>query len=106
MTEKQLESLLSYIRVTRGEMRYREAAASRSKKPVTIGSYYRTVQQGRNQIRTSIVTVLVAISIGLVKMDDVRKLFELVGMGNAAVAEVNEGRFDAILQALLERIVM
>ncbi len=106
MTEKQLESLASYIKVARGEMRYREAAASRSKKPVTIGSYYKTVQQGRNQIRMSIVTVLVAITTGLVKVEDVRKLFELVGKGNTAVAEEDEERFKAILQALLERIVM
>lgn len=106
LTEKQLESLVSYVRVASGEMLYREAAALRSEKPVTIGSYYRTVQQGRNQVRESIVTVLVAIAAGLVKLEDVRRLLELVGKGDAEVAEEDRKRFAAILQTLLDKIVM
>lgn len=106
LTEKQLESLSSYVKVVAGEIRLREAAALRSEKPVTIGSYYRTVQQGRNRVRESVVTVLVAIAIGLVKLEDVRKLFELMGKGNAEVAEDDRERFTAVLQVLLDKIVM
>jgi hypothetical protein len=106
LTKKQLESLVSYVRVAAGEMLYREAAALRSGKPVTIGSYYRTVQQGRNQVRASIVTVLVAVAIGLVSVEDVRRLLELVGEGNVEVAEEDRERFVAILQTLLDKIVM
>ncbi len=106
LTEKQLESLMSYVRVVTGEMLYREAAALRSGKAVTIGSYYRTVQQGRNQIRESIVTVLVAIAMGLVKIEDVRKLFELASRGNTEVSEENRKQFTGILQTLLDKIVM
>jgi hypothetical protein len=106
LTKKQLESLMSYARVAKGEMLYREAAASRSEKAVTIGSYYRTVQQGRNQIRESVVTVLVAIAIGLVKMEDVRKLLELVGKENIEVVEEDREHFTLILQTLLYKIVM
>lgn len=105
LTVKQLESLMSYMRVASGEIRYREAAALRSERPVTIGSYYRTVQQGREQVRESIVSVLIAIAIGLVKTDDVRKLFELVSKGSD-VAEEDRERFSMILQTLLDRIVM
>jgi len=106
LTAKQLESLMSYARVVAGDLRYREAAALRSEKPVTIGSYYRTVQQGRQQVRKSIVTVLVAIATGLVRLEDVRKLFELVGKSNTEVAEEDKERFATILQALLDKIVM
>ncbi len=106
LTEKQLESLMSYVRVVAGEMRYREAAALRSEKPVTIGSYYRTVQQGRNQVRESIVTVLVAVVVGLVKAEDVQKLLELVGKGDTEVVEEDRERFATILQTLLTKIVM
>lgn len=106
LTEKQLESLMSYVRVVAGEIRYREAAALRSEKPVTIGSYYRTVQQGRNQVRESIVSVLVAIAIGLVKVEEVRRLLELVSKGNTEVAEEDRERFVMILQTLLDKIVM
>ena len=106
LTKKQLESLTSYVRVAAGEMLYREAAALRSEKPVTIGSYYRTVQQGRNQVRESIVTVLVAVAVGLVSVEDVRKLLELVGTRNAEVAEEDRERFSLVLQTLLDKIVM
>jgi len=106
LTEAQLESLISYVMIKRHEMRYREAAASRSKGPVTIGSYYRTVLQGRDQVRKSIVTVLVALSIGLVKPDDVRRLFELVGRGNTELPDVDRKRFVEVLQELLDKIVM
>jgi hypothetical protein len=106
LTEKQLESLLSYVRVIAGEIRLRDAAALRSEKPVTIGSYYRTVQQGKNRVRESVVTVLAAIAIGLVKLEDIWKLFELVGKGDIEVAEDDEERFAAVLQALLDKIVM
>lgn len=106
LTEKQLESLSSYVRVMAGEMRLREAAALRSEKPVTVGSYYRTVQQGRNRIRESVVTVLVAAAIGLVRLEDVRRLLELVGRRNAEVVVDDRERFTAVLQVLLDKIVM
>jgi hypothetical protein len=106
LTGKQLESLLSYVKVVAGEIRLREAAALRSGQPVTIGSYYRTVQQGRIRVRESVVTVLVAVTIGLVGLEDVRKLFELVGKRNTEVAEDDRERFVAVLQALLDKIVM
>jgi hypothetical protein len=105
LTEKQLESLERYMRVSSGEMRYREAAASMSR-PVTIGSYYRTLQQGRENVRDSIVTVLVAMAIGLVKTEDVRRLFELVGKVGTELAEENRERFSEVLGALLDKIVM
>jgi hypothetical protein len=106
LTKKQLESLTSYVKVVSGGMFYREAAALRSGKPVTIGSYYRTVQQGRIRVRESIVTVLVAIAVGLVKPEDIRRLLELIGKGSPEVAEEDSERFVAILQAVLDKIVM
>ena len=105
LTKKQLESLLSYVKVVTGEIHLKEAAALRSERPVTIGSYYRTVQQGRDRIRESVATVLVAIAMGLVKSEDVRRLFELIGKRNAEVSEDDRERFTAILQVLLDKIV-
>jgi len=106
LTQKQLESLVSYTEIVTGGLRFKEAAARRSVRPVTIGSYYRTVQQGRKRVRESIVTILVAVAIGLVKIDDVRKLFELVGKGGFELPEEERERFSVVLQTLLDRIVM
>jgi len=106
LTEKQFESLISYVKIAAGEMRYREAAGLRSERPVTIGSYYRTVQQGRNHVRESIVTVLVAVAVGLVKIEDVRRLLELLDKRDSEIIEENREQFEMILQTLLDKIVM
>lgn len=105
LTEKQVESLLSYMKVARGEMRLRDAAAERST-PVTVGSYYRTVQQAKQKVRASVVTLAIAVSIGVVQGDDIRRLFDLVGKGSARLSEEETGRFVAVLDALLDKIVM
>ena len=106
LTVTQFESLSSYVKVAAGDLLLREAAALRSEKPVTVGSYYRSVQQGRRQVRKSVVTVLVALGIGLVKLEDIRRLFELVGRANTEVGEGDAERFTVVLQTLFDEIVM
>ncbi len=106
LSETQLESLLSYLKVATGEWKLREAAAHRLRRPVTVGSYYRTVQQARRKVRASVVTVLIAVSMGLVKVEDVRRLFDLVGKDSVELEEDEQERFSAVLQALLNKIVM
>jgi len=106
LTVTQFESLSSYVKVATGDLLLREAAALRSEKPVTVGSYYRSVQQGRRQVRKSVVTVLVALGIGLVKLEDIRRLFELVGRANTEVGEGDAERFTVVLQTLFDEIVM
>ncbi len=105
LTRKQFEALVMYSRVAAHEMKYREAASLMSK-PVTIGSYYRTVQQGRDEVRESMATMLVAIKIGLVKLEDVRRLFEVIGKEGVQVAEHDDERFVDLVRTLLKRIVM
>lgn len=106
LTPRQLEALQSYLRVAIGEIRYREAAASGPSKSVTIGSYYRTVQQARDNIRSSIVTVLIALWLGLVKPDDVRRLLDTVGGNVMELSDEDKDRFITVLRALLDKIVM
>jgi len=106
LSSKQFESLVTYIKVSSGQLRYKDAAASRMGRPVTIGSYYRTVQQGRRRVRESVVTVLIAVSIGLVKPDDFRRLLELIGRAGLEVAEEDRKRFSSVLRTLVEKIVI
>lgn len=87
-------------------MHYKEAAASRRDGPVTIGSYYRTVQQGRRRARESVVTTLIAVSIGLIKLEDFRRLLELVGRAGLELAEDDREHFSVILRTLLDKIVI
>ncbi len=114
LTPRQLESLSSYVRVASGEIKLRDAAELSSQgrkrgrpgKPVTIGSYYRTVSQARSNVRESLTTVVIAIWLRLIRPEDVRRLFELVGGGARELSEEEAERFVQLLEALLRRIVL
>jgi len=113
ITPRQLSSLTSYLRVAAGEIRLKDAASLSSQgrtkgkleDPLTIGSYYRTVRQARTNIRRSLVTVVIGLRLGLVRTEDVRRLFELVGGGARELSEEEAERFLQLLDALLKRMV-
>ena len=106
LTHRQLEGLQSYMRVARSEIKYREAAAKGTSKPVTIGSYFRTVQQARENVRGAIVTLLIGLWLGVVKAEDVRRLVDVVGGGLRELPEEESARFVEVLQALIDRVVL
>ncbi len=114
VTHRQLEVLTSYLRVASGEIKLKEAASLASQgrrkgkpeRPLTIGSYYRTVSQARANVRESLVTVVIALWLGLIKVEDVRRLFELVGAGARELSEEESERFLQLLGVLLRRIIV
>jgi len=114
ITNRQLEALVSYMRVVSGELKLKEAASLVSKgrtkgeleAPLTIGSYYRTVRQARSNVRESLVTVVVALWLGLIRTEDVRRLFDLVGGGARELTDEEGERFLELLDALLGRIIV
>lgn len=114
LTPRQLESISSYVRVAAGDLKLKEAASlasqGRSKgapdKPLTVGSYYRTVSQARANVKESLVTVVLAIWLGLIKVEDVRRLFEMVGGGARELSDEEADRFLQLLEALLRRIIV
>ncbi len=106
LTARQLEALRSYVRVALGETRYREAAATGTPKAVTVGSYFRTVQQARENVRQSLVTVLIGLWLGIVKAEDVRRLLELAVAGDKELPDDERERFTGVLRALIQKIVM
>ena len=113
LTPRQVEALRGYIRVAIGEMKYREAASIASEgrrkgeagRPLTVGSYFRTVQQARENIRKSVVTLLIGTWLGLVKPEDVRRLLDAAG-SISGLPEEEADRPVAVLHALVNKIVM
>jgi hypothetical protein len=113
LTPRQLESLLSYARVAAGEIKLREAAAisspgrkrGRPEQPLTVGSYYRTVSQARKNVKESLVTSVIALWVGIVKVEDMRRLFELVGSGARELSEEETDRFLGLLQVLVQHMI-
>jgi hypothetical protein len=114
ITRRQLESLSSYMRVSTGEIKLRDAASlashgrtkGRRDGPLTIGSYYRTVRQARKNVRESLVTVVIALWLGVIRAEDVRRLFDLVGGGTRELSGEDAERFTQLLDALLRRIIV
>lgn len=114
LTARQIESLMSYRRVALGEIKFRDAASITStgrtrgdaQKPLTIGSYYRTLTQARTNVKESLVTVLLGMWLGVVNVEEVRRLFDLVAAGTRELSEEEQERFVRVLEALLNRIVL
>jgi hypothetical protein len=106
LTPRQLEALRSYVRVALGEMKFREAAATGTSKAVTVGSYFRTLQQGRDNVRRALVTLLIGLWLGVIKAEDVRRLLDLAGAGDRDLSDEERDRFVSVLRALVEKIVM
>ncbi|MDV3278324.1 MAG: hypothetical protein LYZ69_07645 [Nitrososphaerales archaeon] len=106
LTETQLESLLLYQRVRSGEISLREAAGSRSRGPVSVGAYYRVVKQAKENVRSSILTLVTALWLGYVRVEDVRRLFELVGRGEVELSDEEADQFVGVLNALVDRMVV
>ena len=106
LTKRQLESLLSYLRVVSGEIKLKEAASRTSKGAVTVGSYYRTVGQARKNLRNAIVTMLIGLWSGAVKPEDVRRLLDLAGAAPLRLTGDERQRFVGVLESLLDRMIL
>lgn len=113
LTRRQLEALQLYIRIAHGEMRYREATSVASQgrtkgedKPLTVGSYFRTVQQARQNIRKSVITLLIGLWSEAVKPEDIRRLLEVAGGGPKEVSDEERDQIVVVLRTLVQKIVM
>jgi hypothetical protein len=114
LTKRQFQSIMTYLRVASGEIKLKEAASivtpgkrkGSREKPLSIGSYYRTVLQARKNVEEALVTVVIALWLGMIKVEDARRLFELVGSGARELTEEEGERFVEVLKVLLGRIVL
>ena len=75
-------------------------------RPLSIGSYGRSVEQARENIKEAIATVFIAISLNLLKIEDVKKLLDLAQTGSKRLSEEERERIVSLVQTLLERIVL
>ncbi len=106
LTMPQLESLLLYRRVLNGEISLGEAARMRTNGPVTVGAYQRVVKQGLVNLQQAVVTILLGAKIGLLKIEEMKKLVEMVGNSPDNMPEEQEEAFVTLIFALVRKIVM
>lgn len=113
LTARQLQCLEGYIRVVSGELKLREAASLSSKgrvkgnpsAPVTTGSFQRTVRQARNNIKQSVGSVFIAVSLGLIRLDDATKLLQLASQGRKDLSDEDRQKLQRLVEVILDRIV-
>ncbi len=110
LTPRQVDLLSTYLQVVSHDLTLREASnkftAPESKEPVKIGSFYRTVQQGRQNIKASILTLTIALWMGLIRSDELRRLLDHVGKGLPELEEGEKERMAALIEALVDKIVI
>jgi hypothetical protein len=106
LTVAQIESLTAYHRVVLGQLTLKRAAEARQPRSVRIGSFYRTVQQGRKNISASVVTLTIALWLGFVKPDELRRLLDQVGSALPDVEQFEVERLATVVEELADRIVM
>ena len=106
MTSRQLELLRQHLDVMSGAIKLREAATNAEGGSISIGAYCRVVTQGREKLKRSVVTIVLGIWLGYLKIEDLRRLFELVASGNKDLDEENQRRLVVILGDVVDRIVV
>ena len=73
---------------------------------VTPGAYYRVLSQARNNINQSLYTLLFCTRLGIVKMDNIRRLLDLIAKVPPDVADVEANEVISLVDALVRKIVM
>ncbi|MGA2663951.1 MAG: hypothetical protein ABSF83_03320 [Nitrososphaerales archaeon] len=73
---------------------------------VTQGAYYRVLSQAENNINQALYTLLLCSRLGVLKMDDLKRLLELVGKVPAEIPDSEAAQVTTLVEALVRKIVM
>ncbi len=73
---------------------------------VSPGAYYRVLGQAKSNIDQALYTVLLCSRIGVLQMDDLRRLLDLVSKVPSDVADVEAQQVTQLVEALVKKIVM
>jgi hypothetical protein len=106
VTAVQFETLSLKKRVKKGELRVYEAAKSRKIDGVSVGSYYRVLDQARSRLERSVFTLLLAVRTQTIQPEELTRLLRMVADAPEAMEEPNLQEFMALLSALVKKMVV
>ncbi len=106
LTEVQLDTIKLQKRIGRHEITLQEALVTRKKLQIRKGTHYRILGQAKKNIEKSLLTVAIAIQLGVLKADDVGKLMETVSRIPVDVDQTKLQEIMLVTSALVKRIVM
>jgi hypothetical protein len=105
LTPTQIQSIILQKRVQKKELTASEAIRKRGAGGVTSGAYYRVVGQARSNIEEALYTLLFCSRAGVIQMDDLRRLLDLISSA-PTVDEQSVEQVISLVDALVKRIVM
>ena len=105
LTRAQVESMGLHVLVRRRELTDAEAARRRGKEGVTLGSYYRVLGQGRTNTERALFTLLLTIRMGVVRMENLRRLLELMAKTPSGIEEGSSVEVMSLIDALVKHVV-
>jgi len=106
VTAVQFETLALSKRVKQGELRVFEAVKSRKVNGVSVGTYYRVLDQARSRLERSIFTLLFAVRTQSLDKEELTRLLKMVAEAPEAMEEANLEEFMALLSALIKKMVV
>lgn len=106
LTTAQLETLKIYRELKNHQITMEDALQKRKNLPISKGTHYRILGQARNNIRRSLLTVVVAAQMGLIRPDELQRLVATVSLLPDSVESDRLEEILALVDALADRIVM
>ena len=106
LTKKQIERLLLQISLKTGGTEGVEPEKGSVISGVSAGAYYRVLSQARSNVDQSLYTMLLCCRIGVIDMNDLRRLLDLISKVPSEVAEGDVDQLKSLVDALAKRIVM
>ena len=106
LTKKQIARLPLQVSLQRGGNEGEKGESRSTMSGVSQGAYYRVLSQARSNINQALYTVLLCSRIGVIQMEDLRRLLDLMSKAPSEVAEGDVEQLSALVAALVKRIVM
>ena len=106
LSSAQMETIELQKKVQKNEISASKAASMRTPKGVTPGAYYRVLTQAKSNVEEAIYTLLLADRLGLLQIEDFRRLLELISKTPRSLDEAEASELMSLIDALVRRIVM
>jgi hypothetical protein len=106
VTAVQFETLSLSKRVKKGEFRVYQAAKSRKVDGVSVGSYYRVLDQARSRLERTVFTLLLAVRTQSLEKEELIRLLKMVAEAPEEMGEASLQEFMELLSALVRKMVV
>jgi hypothetical protein len=106
LTKIQVATLKIQLALKNHTITMEQALQMRKNSRISKGTHYRVLGQAKNNIRESLLTVVVAAQMGLIRPEELQRLVTSVSVIPDRVDQTRLGEVLALVDALADRIVM